>query len=169
MTSDEFLSLREGDLVRFTKDIEINGYKWKFTDLCQVVYNEVTNGEGVVTYYLKNLTWEKEGRIPYVQQFGAWWFLNYVHKVTTVHNMNKTIVEHKFKVGDIVWFMHDNKPHSQTVTDLEVSWHKDISKVLADQNIKPCIRYHLYGTLHDTWYYENQLFATKDELLDSLR
>lgn len=167
MTRDEFLNIKEGDLIKFFKDIDINGVKWKSTDLCEVICKE--NNNGIIRYYVKNHARMRSQLHPCVECFGAWWFLNYAYKVTTEHHMIKTIIEHKFNVGDTVWFMHDNKPHSQTVTDLEVSWHKDVSRKLDDQEIKPCIRYHLYGTLHDTWYYENQLFATKNELLDSFK
>lgn len=162
MTSDEFLHLKEGDLVRFITDVEICGDRWKSTDVCQVVYNEIKEGGGVVTYYLRNLTAIEEGRrYPTVRQFGAFYFLNYAHKLTTVDKRkHETSFKHQFEINDEIWHMVDNKPKKEIIDGITFIKSERYKKIEIRYSVKESNGYFVEG---------HGIYGTRDELLDSLR
>lgn len=86
--------------------------------------------------------------------------------IITAYNINNMTIETKFSIGDEVWVMKDNKPHSFTIgcVDVKISvspsgcnygWYKSQSVIYAD-------------LVCDEKQYESDLYASKEELLASL-
>lgn len=74
-------------------------------------------------------------------------------------------IETKFNLNQDVWAMKDNKPYSFRVWDIEVA----IESVPCDYygtKVNTSTRYRGYGS--SPWVYENYLFTSKEELLESL-
>ncbi|MDE5886447.1 MAG: hypothetical protein K2H46_02545 [Muribaculaceae bacterium] len=75
-------------------------------------------------------------------------------------------IETKFSLNQEVWAMKDNRPYSFRVWDINVA----TGLVPCDNygtKVSSSITYRGYGS-SSPWYYENSLFATKEELLASL-
>lgn len=162
METKYILKLKEGDLLRFIKDVEINGYKWKHTDLLRIEYVEIFGG-GRIEWWIRNLTWYDADKYPSVQKFGMGWLLDYAHRVETVNNDIHTVFSHKYDVGDTIWLMENNKPKSFKITELKytenLDHEPDFSYICSDGN-----------TINDRLLDDNcDIYASKDELLDSLR
>lgn len=60
----------------------------------------------------------------------------------------------KYDIGDMVWFMHDNKCVSKKVENIKI----DVDNMY--------IQYIFNG--NNIWLYEKYLYSTKEELLKSL-
>lgn len=71
-------------------------------------------------------------------------------------------IETKFDVGDTVWIMEDNKPTEKAISKIMVF---AVLNSFFGEDIE--LSYRLLMT--KTPAKEHQLFATKDELLDSFR
>lgn len=67
-------------------------------------------------------------------------------------------IQTKYSVGDPVWLMDRNKPHQSKIWKVEAYWEDD------ERN---GVKYYLRG---DSGFptYEKALFATKQDLLNSL-
>lgn len=165
MSGENALKIKDGDYLRFTQDVDINGYRWSPNDLLQVEFTEIQGGH--VEWWIRNLAWEKRNVQPSVQKFGMYTILNYAHRVEEINNMNRTVIEHKLKVGDDGWVMINNAPCKIRVNRITVDFSKDSSRRTEDQEIKPFAKY--YGSNITDFYTEDKIFTTKDKLLDSLR
>lgn len=71
------------------------------------------------------------------------------------------IITTKHNIGDEVWLIRDNKAISDTIDMIEFTLFKDGSGGL---------KYRLLKFYNGNWayYYENELFSTKQELIDNL-
>lgn len=169
MTGQEAIGIVSGDFLGLAKNLEINGYTWKPVDLLQVEYVEIKAG-GHFDWWVRNLSWKEKGVTPSVQSFSMYTMLNYVYKVTgrTLDKMNRTTIEHKFKLGDTAWIMEHNKPSGQKIVDIKIVMHTVLSSS-GKKDLEPHVSYHRCGEDYDKWYGESELYTSKEELLDSLR
>ena len=75
-------------------------------------------------------------------------------------------IETKFDIGKKVWIMKDNKCYSFSINDINVKLSRcptcDIGNYY---KINQIVEYKGYET---DWYNENELFATKEDLIKSL-
>lgn len=77
----------------------------------------------------------------------------------------------KFKLGQTVWYLHDNRVHNTTLSSrmMVENSHKNWASTDTQKESwtpfgKTCI---VYASCHGHWK-ENQIFASKEELLASL-
>lgn len=70
-------------------------------------------------------------------------------------------IETKFNVKDKVWFMEDNKPVVETIWNIEISLGDNSPKV-------KYIFFHKKSNDNHRYFLEEEIFATKEELLKSL-
>lgn len=77
-------------------------------------------------------------------------------------------IETKFNVNDPVWVIHKNKAENTKIESIKVDTYK-----LGDVKIQYCVNvdplrnesgYHFIPAL----YYENEMFTSKEELINSL-
>lgn len=169
MTGQEAIGIAPGDFLGLAKNLEINGYTWRPVDLLQVEYVEMKAG-GHFDWWVRNLTWKEKDMTPSVQSFSMYTMLNYVYKVTgkTLDKMNRTTIEHKFKLGDTAWIMEHNKPSGQKIVDIRIELHTCLSGS-GKKDLEPAVSYHRCGDPNDKWYFGSDLYASKEELLDSFR
>lgn len=158
MTGNEYLYLTEGDLCRLTEDVETNGVIWKKGDILEVVYRNRYEE----TICVRNISVNYRKRHPY-KTLGVMFFLKAIEVYKKWKDRKTdTIVtkfEHKFMPGDTFWIMEDNKPKSYKVFKLSFDVYEGFTRIM-------------YSTKdNDTFDIdrEKEMFATKDELLDSLR
>jgi len=74
------------------------------------------------------------------------------------------LIDTKYNINQTVWFMHDNKPVSKTVYDIEIP--------IITENSYPKISYgvgdYLPSRTVEMTMLQSQLFISKEELLKSL-
>lgn len=75
-------------------------------------------------------------------------------------------IETKFNLNEEVWIMKDNKPYSFNIWDIQITTGL-IPTDYYGTKITSSIKYRGYGG-SAPWFYEHQLFSTKEELLASL-
>lgn len=155
MSGEDFWQLNEGDYLRFIKPIVRENCTWSTKDLIKVEYRE--HGNGVDVIWLKNLSLEKDGVTRCVERFDAGIMLNYAYKVDKDSKLKYTTLQHKYKIGDNLWHMVDNKPKKETING--------IIFVLSKTGIK--VRYTIEGS--SGYFEENKAYGTCNELLNSLR
>lgn len=76
----------------------------------------------------------------------------------------KFTVDLKFKIGDKVWLMHNNKPYEDTISQITIQ-----QSLVPNDGIlgwHPIIHIEYFLNMCGTQF-ENVLFATKKELLNS--
>lgn len=78
----------------------------------------------------------------------------------------KTEFEHKYDLNQEVWFMSENKPQSGKILSIRFDYSLAGNGYMQYIEIKS-VEYVLVGMFRNR--HEEELFATKDELLDSLR
>lgn len=144
MTGSEYIHLVEGDKCIITNSN--NSAIWDKGDIVEIVYK--SNIEDAI--YAKCRGMYK--RIPTL------FFLRdmEVCKEDIDSKTHSTTFKHRFNIGDTVWKMQDNRPKPVIITDIEYSMLKNGTNILK--------YYSVYGE-----YKESDIFATKDELLNSLR
>lgn len=144
MTGSEYIHLVEGDKCIITNGN--NSAIWDKGDIVEIVYK--SNIEDAI--YAKCRGMYK--RIPTL------FFLRdmEIYKDNLDTNAYSTTFKHRFNIRDTVWKMQCNRPEPVTITDIEYSILKNGTNIL---------KYHfVYGECK-----ESDIFATKDELLNSLR
>lgn len=73
-------------------------------------------------------------------------------------------IETRFNVDDEVYFMHDNRVAIGNVATIQVYTHKPLGN-----EIVISVKYYLKGcSVQSNGYIEEELFASKQELLNSL-
>lgn len=152
MTGTEFTYLQEGDQLILTEDINTYDFKWHKGDIVEVVYTR----QDTENMYLKNLTTKYDDR-PSYKTLGPLFFFKAMEKYKSWKDIKTTQFKHKFAPSDIVWYMKDNKPFKDSISQIVFTMNTDKS----------------------SWYYilssgrilrdDEGAFATKDELIDSLR
>ena len=73
-------------------------------------------------------------------------------------------IETKYDIGDDVWIMQRNKPVRVEVRDIEISRFQNDGMVV----IRNRIVYHMVGDSANTGYHEEELYPTKEALIQSL-
>lgn len=153
MTGNEYNHLLDGDQCILTEDIDTNCLRWHKGDIIEIVYARQDRED----VYVRNLT-TKWGERPSYKQLGPLWFLKAMKKYKSWKNGKiVTTFEHKFMPGNTVWYMKDNKPCKDTIFAVHYKILKDEAKWFYTVESESAL------------FQDDGLFATKDELLDSLR
>ena len=153
MTGEEYIHLTEGDLLKLTEDIDTNNLRWHKDDIIEVVYARQDKDD----VYVRNLTTKWGGR-PSYKVLGPMWFLKAMKKYKSwKDNKVITVFEHKFMPGDTVWYIKDYKPFKDTIFAVHYKIMKGKTEWFYTVESESAL------------YQDDGLFATKDELLDSLR
>lgn len=159
MSGEDFWQLKEGDLLKFIKPVPIGTNctccTWGTKDLIKVEYRE--HGNGVDIIWLKNLSLEKTGVTRCVERFDAFVILNYAYKVDKDSNLKSTTLQHKYKIGDSLWHMIDNKPKKETINGIIFILNKTGLEV----------RYTIANS--GGYFEESKAYGTCSELLNSLK
>ena len=74
-------------------------------------------------------------------------------------------IETKYNIGDILWFMHDNKPKTMKVWDINIEIK---TKFDGQYEYGSYVRIFYYDFGNHNKIEESELFPTKEELLKSL-
>lgn len=145
MTGTEYWRLSEGDTCILTEDITTHGLIWHKGDKIIVAYRN-TYEESIYVYNPSVLINNR----PSYKKLGVLFFLK---AIEVSKNTKTTTFLHKFNVGDIVYYMEDNKVESSIITS---------------------ITYYIWKNETNSAYYlndntiskdESELFSSKIELL----
>lgn len=158
MTGEEYLHLTDGDLCKLTEDINTNGLIWHKGDIIEVVFRNTYKE----TIYVKNKS-VPFGNRPSYKELGALFFFKAMELYKKWNEVKKntfvTKFEHRFMLGDEVWFMKDNKPFKDIINQITL-------RINRSRGIE------WYYSAVMTGYIGNdtaEIYTTKDELLNSLR
>ena len=149
MTGTEYWKLSEGDVCILTEDITTHGLTWHKGEKIIIAYRD-TYEESIYVY---NPSVEINNR-PSYKKLPVLYFLK---AIKVLNNINTTILLHKFNIGDIVYYMNNNKIKSSTITNISYNaWNNNNAKILyfLDNYDKVCK--------------EEELFGSKEELFNSL-
>lgn len=155
MTGEEYLNLTEGDLCRLITNISTEEKTWKKGLIVKVLYRDRYKD----SIYFKNLTAETPELNYSIKELNPNFILGAMEVYKKCGGNYITKFEHKFNAGDTVWYMKNNKPLKDSITTIHIVMSRGAGI---------------------EWYYttteagvtnlsDNEMFATKDELLDSLR
>lgn len=163
MTGKDFTYLVEGDLCKLTEDIDTNGLTWHKGDILEVVYRSVHNPDELCVRDLDS----KFGDRVYYKTLSSIWFLKctevYKKYKDRMNKLNSTTFTHKFNVGDTFWAMYCNKPKSYKVE--KVNYYIDKNGPEVEYITTDNCNFYEDTSLYNT----EEIYSTKDELLDSLR
>lgn len=163
MTGTEFAYLQEGDLCILTEDINTYNVVWHKGDIIEVVYRK---GSNVDELCVRNISQNYGDRHPY-KTLGVIMLLKaaklYKKKKDIENKIISTTFTHKFNVGDTFWAMYCNKPKAYKVEKVNYYIDKDDAEVEYITTDNHC--FYDNSNTYDT----GEIYATKDELLDSLR
>lgn len=158
MTGKELWKLKEGDLLKFDRKSGWPASVW------QVEFLE--HYAGIFNIYLRN-TAKKE--TPNVFPVTVKDLLNYAQIVSEdtedTKNVHKNVIEHKFDIRDEAWVMFCDKPHKVHIINFTATFKHAKPYTLVYEVVYDGVN----EDPHKTTYMESEIFATKDELLDSLR
>lgn len=75
-------------------------------------------------------------------------------------------IETKYNIGEAVWVIMNNKVHHKRIEAIEVSIGK---AMITEDGVLSISEYKTsYSVGWGKWYEENEIFKTKEELLNSL-
>lgn len=156
MTGIEYLNLSEGDKLILTEEMEFGtaDSKWSKGNIIEVLYRNRFEE----SLYLKNCNLKDSNEHAY-KRLDAYWLLRSfkLYKKFNQAPVTKTTFKHKFNVGDTVWQMDYNEPTPRKIVRLQY----------IDEDGE---QYFSYICDDDLALDDNcKIYATKDELLDSLR
>lgn len=149
MTGTEYTYLEEGDLCILTASLNGDDFMWGKGTIVKVLYKD----------RFKDMAYVENTDNSSVKPLSPLYFLGGMEicKKGKEKPITTTAFKHRFNVGDTVWIMNYNKLESHTIERIQWTMDKEQTDwsyrcsdgLVLDDNCK--------------------IFATKDELIDSLR
>lgn len=77
------------------------------------------------------------------------------------------IFKTKYNCGDMVWFMHDNRPLEVEISRIKI--YQDLTQIGLTTIVEYMVKFiHSTGCESDKWFNSNLFYKTKKELVESL-